>query len=253
MSSWILSEEILALYLYFSGGRKVASRDSPLTREIAKISGKSQDSIVLKTANFRSLDPKSKSRGMRNISELDRYVWERYGSNSTELSKISLDILADTSIVSDESKLGDVKRPVSHDLPDYSSETKRRVGQERVRAMALINYGEKCCLCGLDHPAVLRASHIIPWSVRSDIRGDPKNVLCLCAIHDSLFDSGFITINPDLEIIAVKPTGLHPSFEAMLEDISGRKLSLPLVRSAYPKWEYLEYHGKYVFGKFSGR
>lgn len=252
MSSWSISEEILALYLYFSEGRKVASPTSTLTRTIARISGKSVDSMVLKTANFRSLDAESKSKGMRNVSTLDKFTWDRYSGDPAELEKFSLDILADPSIVSTEAVLGSVRNPVSYALPDFSSETKRRVGQERVRAMVLLNYGERCCMCGLDHPAVLRASHIIPWSVRIDIRGDPRNVLCLCVLHDLLFDLGFVTVNHNMEIVVAKPHGKHPMLNETLSDLAGKKLLLPLIKSASPKEEYIEYHRKNVFGKYTG-
>lgn len=48
------------------------------------------------------------------------------------------------------------------------------------------------------HPRCLIASHIIPWSVDTRFRSDPTNGLCLSATFDRLFDSGLMTVTPDL-------------------------------------------------------
>ena len=242
-----MSEEILSLYLYLISGRKVASPSAPLTRQIAEISGKTADSIVLKTANFRSLDPLSSSKGMANVSRIDEYVWKTYGNDFTSLEEMAISVLREPGAIAEEAKLGPIDSPSSYDIPDYSSKTKVRLGQDRVRALALSNYEEKCCVCGIDHPDLLRASHIIPWSKRTSTRGDPRNVLCLCSFHDSLFDSGLIGIRDDFTIMVSEELRNFPMTLSKVSDLEGRTINLPKNSGAKPLPEYLSYHRNHVY------
>lgn len=247
MTNWTMSEEILSLYLYFISGRKVASPNAPLTKEIAEISGKTVDSIVLKTANFRSLDPLRASKGMENVSKLDEYVWKTYGKDFTALEEVATSILTEPALVAEEAKLGSVDFPSIYDIPDYSSKTMVRVGHDRVRAMALSNYEEKCCICGIEHHDLLRASHIIPWSKRTNTRGDPRNVLCLCSFHDSLFDAGLIGIRDDFTIMVSEELRSFPKTFLKVSELEGRRISLPKDKAAKPLPEYLPYHRDNVY------
>lgn len=247
MSQWVLSEEILALDLYVSMGRKVASTSSPKTGRISDITGKSRNSVVLKTANFRSLDPESSSKGMENVSELDRRVWSMYEGRWSELSIDAKKIMDEKKIITYEIKLGRVERPSSFYLPDYKSEVSRRIGQNRVRIMALINYDDKCCICGMDYPGMLRASHIVPWKVNPSIRADPSNVICLCAMHDAMFDLGLISVNSSRIIVVCSAEGAYPSLRAALSSIKGKRLADAINKWATPKDDYLKYHFNNVF------
>jgi hypothetical protein len=55
-------------------------------------------------------------------------------------------------------------------------------------------YDNKCAICGLDIEELLRASHIIPHAENDETAKDLDNGILLCTLHDSLFDSGLITI-----------------------------------------------------------
>jgi len=74
--------------------------------------------------------------------------------------------------------------------------TKHRIGQGQVRASALDRYGSRCCLCPIDEPSVLVAGHIRGWAKGKKARGNPANVILMCAFHDSLFGRGLITLHP---------------------------------------------------------
>jgi putative restriction endonuclease len=75
----------------------------------------------------------------------------------------------------------------------------QRVGQNLFRSALLDYWQGKCCITGLDIPELLRASHIKPWASCSsdDERLDVFNGLLLAPHLDALFDSGWMTINPD--------------------------------------------------------
>ena len=73
----------------------------------------------------------------------------------------------------------------------------QRVGQELYRS-ALMDYWQgRCCVTGLAVPALLRASHIKPWSKcqSDDERLDVFNGFLLAPHVDALFDGGWISFS----------------------------------------------------------
>lgn len=75
---------------------------------------------------------------------------------------------------------------------------RQRIGQGFFRA-ALIDYWGACPLTGVTEPALLRASHIVPWTeCASDAeRLDVFNGLLLCAHWDAAFDAGLVSFADD--------------------------------------------------------
>src|SRR4051794_2574685 len=76
-----------------------------------------------------------------------------------------------------------------------------RLGQTFFRSTILASYADQCCICALPCPTLLVASHIIPWSVRPDLRLDPHNGVCLCALHDRAFDRGLLSVDDHYRIL----------------------------------------------------
>ncbi|MBW7057827.1 HNH endonuclease [Paracoccus bogoriensis] len=77
--------------------------------------------------------------------------------------------------------------------------TVQRIGQEIFRA-ALMDYWQgRCPLTGIAEPALLRASHIVPWAAcESDAqRLDVHNGLLLSALWDAAFDRGLVSFADD--------------------------------------------------------
>jgi predicted restriction endonuclease len=55
-------------------------------------------------------------------------------------------------------------------------------------------WGGRCPLTGITEPALLRASHIVPWSDCNDAqRLDVHNGLLLSALWDAAFDCGLVS------------------------------------------------------------
>ena len=74
--------------------------------------------------------------------------------------------------------------------------TKLRIGQGTYRSGLIAKYNGECVVTGINHPKLLIASHIKPWSVCEDNeRIDIENGLLLSANMDKLFDCGLITFN----------------------------------------------------------
>lgn len=89
---------------------------------------------------------------------------------------------------------------------------RQRIGQDFFRA-ALIDYWGACPLTGVSDPALLRASHIVPWAecASDGERLDVFNGLLLCAHWDAAFDSGLVSFSDEGSVLA------SPSLSAKAE------------------------------------
>lgn len=77
--------------------------------------------------------------------------------------------------------------------------TVQRIGQGVFRQALLDYWGGRCPLTGITNPALLRASHIVPWAAcRDDAqRLDVHNGLLLSALWDAAFDAGLASFAND--------------------------------------------------------
>ncbi len=75
----------------------------------------------------------------------------------------------------------------------------RRIGQDVFRDCLMEYWQGRCPLTGISDPALLRASHIIPWSeCESDAeRLDVHNGLLLSALWDAAFDRVLVSFEDD--------------------------------------------------------
>jgi hypothetical protein len=79
----------------------------------------------------------------------------------------------------------------------------QRVGQAIFREALLDYWGGRCPLTGITEPALLRASHILPWAECDDAqRLDVHNGLLLSALWDAAFDKGLISFAEDGKVLA---------------------------------------------------
>lgn len=88
------------------------------------------------------------------------------------------------------------------DLPSRTEAERlvvQRIGQDIFRASLMEYWQGRCPLTGITDPALLRASHIIPWSeCESDAeRLDVYNGLLLSALWDAAFDRALVTFDDD--------------------------------------------------------
>lgn len=75
----------------------------------------------------------------------------------------------------------------------------QRIGQEIFRARLMDYWRGRCPVTGISDPALLRASHIIPWSeCENDAeRLDVHNGLLLSALWDAAFDRALVTFDDE--------------------------------------------------------
>jgi hypothetical protein len=79
----------------------------------------------------------------------------------------------------------------------------QRIGQDVFRDALMDYWGGRCPITGITEPALLRASHIVPWADCTDAeRLDVHNGLLLSALWDAAFDRGLISFADDGTVLA---------------------------------------------------
>ena len=90
-----------------------------------------------------------------------------------------------------------------------------------------------------------QAAHIVPWNADVPRRGDPRNGICLNALHDRAFDRGLITLDSDHRVVLSSVLRRSHGNEALLIAYGGAPARLPTrfgVEEAA-----LRYHREHVF------
>ncbi len=254
-TKWTREETILAYDLYCRTPFAKIHKANKEIIELANLIGRTPSSVGLKMANLAHFDPEIKARnlrGMSNASKLDKIIFEEFHNDWEELSYKAQLIKADF-IGTTINKLNKEFTIDIESLPegsDVSIETKRRVGQYFFRTAVLAAYGNSCCITGLRAPELLVASHIKPWkdSNEKTERTNPKNGLCLNALHDKAFDRGFITLDNDYKIIVSERLKEFP-MDLKTKDwlVSYDKKTIVLPDKFLPDKEFIQYHNDVVF------
>jgi hypothetical protein len=106
----------------------------------------------------------------------------------------------------------------------------QRIGQDVFRAALMDYWGGRCPITGIIDPALLRASHIVPWAECDDTqRLDVHNGLLLSALWDAAFDTGLVSFTDDGTVL-VSPE-LSPAARTALD--LDRAPPLPNLRDAH--------------------
>lgn len=252
INNWTKEQTIVALNLYCKIPFNRVTSNHPDIIKFAKIIGRSTNSLKMKIGNFGSFDPELKIRGivgLSNTSKLDKEVWLEFNNNWENLVFESEKLIAEFSNITLEQSL-------EFDLIDFPQGKERqaiikaRVNQTFFRSTILSSYNSKCCITGLTIPSLLVASHIIPWSINHAERLNPRNGLCLNAIHDKAFDKGFITVTSDYEIKISKYLQDFKN-ELAVNDffLKHDNLLINLPDRFLPEKEFLDFHYQSIFKK----
>lgn len=230
---WTNDQLKLAFHLYCQLPFGKLHQRNPQIIELASLITRTPSAVAMKLVNFASLDPaitNSGRRGLGNASRADREVWNEFHRSWEALAVESAGLRAALGGASLE------------DLPPEASEIESYVGATRAatveirlkqgffRRAILSSYEERCCMSGIAEPKLLTASHIVPWAVDRENRLNPRNGLCLSALHDRAFDQGLITVTPDLKIHVSARFSRHTTNKVLqqtLFDLEGQSISRP--------------------------
>jgi hypothetical protein len=106
----------------------------------------------------------------------------------------------------------------------------QRIGQDIYRDALMDYWNGRCPITGITDPALLRASHIVPWAECDDAqRLDVHNGLLLSALWDAAFDRGLVSFANDGTVLA------SPELSAVARTALGIDKSprLPNLRAAH--------------------
>lgn len=234
----------LSLYCQIPFGKMHAR--NPAVVSFAQAVSRTPSAVALKLVNFASLDPELQYRGisgMSNTSVMDRSVWSEFYGSWEALAEAASEI--STAPIPKEC-------PTASDPPsgltEVRRETTQRRGQSFFRSAVLAAYDGKCCITGIACDALLRASHIVPWSHDPALRLTPHNGLCMNALHDAAFDRGLITFSARFELQVstrirreLPETVYHEMFASRL----GSQISMP--ERFAPSASMIEYHRTNIF------
>ena len=247
-SRWTEQQVKLAYYLYCQMPFGQLHARNARVIELAKAIGRTPSAVAMKLVNLASLDPdirESGRSGLTNASSLDRKIWEEFHADWEKLSFECEQIISSLQIHDSEMSYDDGL--------DYSGETsptvvQRRIGQNFFRNTILASYQHKCCMSRLSIPQLLVASHIVPWNIDKTQRLNPRNGLCLSAIHDRAFDRGFLTVLPDMTILVSKAIKEKSDDNQLIKELcllDKRKIELP--KRFSPSASLLSWHNEHIF------
>lgn len=277
--SWSEAETVLALAIAVYGdparlgGTKVrrdgSTRQDPVVQRVAEAVGRTDDAVVLKVMNLRTILTGGE-RGMSHGSRTDMRVVEDYAQHLDDLVA-AITVVEQAAPAARGTLEALTVVPSDMDVPGFPSEphageplvTERlawqaqRVGQGLFRSRVLRNFGHACGFCGLQsrkpesNSFLLVASHVLPWrTATSHQRLDPSNGVALCAIHDRAFDWGFMTLDDTLSIKVSAAAERHYAPQERVEAELLRFDGQPLREHAVPPAEpYLAHHREAVFDR----
>lgn len=231
---WDREELVIAFNLYNQIPFGAIHARNPKLVELAAVLGRSPGSLSFKLSNFARLDPSLQARGIRGLqhgAKGDEEVWHEFAERPDALVYESSQLLA-ARLGRSVENVADVEES---DLPPPGAEreaiVRLRVNQSFFRKRVLSAYEFRCCVTGLATTELLVASHIVPWAEDPANRLNPKNGLCLNALHDRAFDRHLMWIDPGY-VVHFAPT-LHESAQhgdtslVWLLGFEGSRLKLP--------------------------
>lgn len=247
---WSRDELILSLYLYCQIPFAQTKANNHEVIRLANLIRRTPSSVARKLGNFGAFDPllaKQGISGLTHVSKADRAIWNefygRWDALVAESQRLFEKKHAEAFSLEEEAPI--ISRPKGRSEKTVTISV--RLHQTFFRRAILSSYESGCCICGIDLPQLLVASHIIPWATNKETRSDPQNGLCLCSLHDRAFDSGLISLRTTFEIVISSLIKKSKSefLKFALSQFAGQKIVLP--RRFLPRQEYVTWHFENVF------
>lgn len=151
------------------------------------------------------------TRGLTPAQTISKVLQDLRDTNELLFSASGVYTLTDQSIDAAQDDFEDdiIEQAIAQDLltlpdtevGDQVRARRVRKGVEKLHDLTLLNYGCQCALCDTIDRELLISSHIARWADRPDIRGNLRNTICFCALHDQLFEHGYFGLRDDFTVI----------------------------------------------------
>jgi putative restriction endonuclease len=247
--AWTRDELLVCFNFYCRTPFGRMHRNNPDIITLAEALNRTPSAVAMKLTNFASFDPAHKSRnvkGLANASRGDRAIWDEFNENPNSLAEQSEEAYVRLELPAAVPAESEFVMPTGP--TEATTARPMRLVQGFFRRTVLAAYRYSCAFCRLDVPAVLTASHIIPWNANVELRADPRNGLSLCALHDRAFDRGLVCVDKDLRLrVSRRATSKTNGelFRLAFPALHGQPLSLP--ERFHPHLSSLEYHRTTIF------
>lgn len=248
-NNWTREETILAFNLYCKIPFGRIDMKNPEIIALANRINRTPSAVSLKLANLARLDPALKQRniaGASHGSKLDVEIWNEFHQNWDKMAYESEMLLGHSH--TDTSAENDIDLSQLPKGETRNSIVRTRINQSFFRSSVLTAYDNKCCITGIPMTSLLIASHIVPWACDIENRTNPKNGLCLNALHDKAFDDGLITITINHKIRVSSKLEKHiltPAIQAFFLSYKDCEIATPTRFT--PDKKFLEYHNDTIF------
>lgn len=245
---WTREELIVAFNLYCKIPFGRIHMRNPLIVELARAIGRTPSAVSWKLANFARLDPSLQKRnisGAGHGARTEVEIWKEFSNDWDRLAFESERLL--DQLTGRMPKFVEETREFPAGM-SRESFIQTRVNQGFFRTAVLAAYGARCCITGLAIPQLLTASHIVPWSVDIKNRTNPRNGLCLNALHDRAFDCGLLTVTQDLKVKCsprIERKRADECHRRFLLSYEGASIFLP--HHFAPNPDFLRYHNEEIF------
>lgn len=245
---WTRDELIVAFNLYCKIPFGRIHYRNPDLIALAKAVGRTPAAVSWKLANFARLDPALKRRNIAGAShgaKSEVEIWNEFNNNWEKLAYESERLL---------SKMTGHTTELYEDIEVFpegktrESTVRTRINQGFFRAAVLAAYDERCCITGLPLPQLLNASHIVPWAEDPKNRTNPRNGLCLNAVHDRAFDCGLLTVTTEFKVKLSAKVRRHLADETIRDFLGRYEGALIRLPSRFvPDKNFLKYHNENKF------
>ena len=229
---WSRDEMIVVLNLYFKLPYGKLDHRTLEVKELARLMGRTDNTVAMRLNNFASCDPKLIERGIKALGDQKKRcqpLWDEFYNDQEKLIYESERILAEYQDTDIETKY----KTLLDDIPINIK------GETRLRIVKRIDINQ-----------LLVASHIIPWASNETERMNPENGICLSSLYDKAFDKGLISFTNDGKVIfsdkLKENVGKH-YYNYYFSQIEGQYLSKPNKYNPNPL--FLEWHRDVVFCK----
>jgi predicted restriction endonuclease len=258
-ADWTRQQLLIAYKLYCQLPFGKFHHRNPEIVHWAKAIERTPDALAMKLGNIASLDPVIKSSGRRGLagaSNADKAMWQEMQADWPAFA-VEMEIAAQqiSNGTDSSSELAPIESAV--ETADYTGQSKEavvqaRIGQAYFRRAVLSAYSGRCCISGLSESKLLVASHIVPWSSEARDRLNPRNGLCLSALHDRAFDQGLIYLSDDLEVVLTRRIGSNRNeafMNAAFGHFEGKRIEVPEKFS--PDSNFIRIHREQAIQRYS--
>ena len=254
---WTREEVLLTIDLYCKLPYRKLRQTTPEIRELAMLLDRTPSAISKRCCNYVQFDPVESQRvkGFTRVAKLDKSIWAEINSDWNNFAVSSDQIGRDIreKRATPPTLSHSVRAPTDTLFPTGHTKdqvVQVRIGQRFFRKAVLTAYNHRCCVTGIEHDALLVASHIKPWkdSDPKTERVNPRNGLCLSPLYDKAFDVGLMTVDEAYKIkFSSKILGGSPkdSNIRFFQNYEGKKLTLP--DRFTPEQHFFEHHRQHIF------